>query len=254
MGTLRFFGGQFGVPGKNKIPEVFKTYFPVGSGPETVKCFHGYFGNFNDDNALLRPENNGFVNVFTTSSQSTTATYIILNSESKLIAWNMPNLMGEPFLKDGAPVGRKVEVFDIDTLAPLVIGGGKGRVKNDRITKLVKWTLTKRTVAFPDGSKHALYKNPAMPGELRVRTMRLGRDGRRHAVYQLPPQRKGRAMRGGACPPFVNNNNSGPETMKICQDHPLQCTWVDNKVCNPVVHFSPGDEYSNEEMARMFSV
>lgn len=50
-----------------------------------------------------------------------------------------------------------------------------------------KWTPTGRRITIPDGSKRALYANPAMPGELRIRKMRQhGRDGRTTATYVKP--------------------------------------------------------------------
>ena len=59
------------------------------------------------------------------------------------------------------------------------------------------WTSVKpRHVVLPDGSTRALYKNPKFRGELRIRKMRMGKDGRNKAVYVAPP--KGALIRGRA--------------------------------------------------------
>ena len=45
------------------------------------------------------------------------------------------------------------------------------------------WTSTGRKGTTKDGSMRVLFGHPAKPGELRVRTMRKGRDGKVKAVY-----------------------------------------------------------------------
>ena len=45
------------------------------------------------------------------------------------------------------------------------------------------WSATKRTVKLPDGSTRVVYRNLAFPGELRIRKMRKGANGKTHAGY-----------------------------------------------------------------------
>ena len=51
-----------------------------------------------------------------------------------------------------------------------------------------RWSPTARKATLKDGSKRVLYKNPKFPGELRVRKMRQGKDGRMTATYVKPPK------------------------------------------------------------------
>ena len=54
------------------------------------------------------------------------------------------------------------------------------------------WTPTGRKVTLGDGSRRSLFKNHKFPGQLRVRKMHKGRDGKLSATYILPPHvRKG---------------------------------------------------------------
>lgn len=65
-------------------------------------------------------------------------------------------------------------------------------------TKTPVWISTGRKTTLPDGSVRALYRNAAHPGELRVRRMRRGRDGRTSAVYVKPPAKKAAKKGKGA--------------------------------------------------------
>jgi hypothetical protein len=60
-----------------------------------------------------------------------------------------------------------------------------GGVSSTKRTKLKSWQATKRTAKCRDGTTRTLFKNPAKPGELRVRKMVL-RGGRKTAVYVKP--------------------------------------------------------------------
>ena len=55
--------------------------------------------------------------------------------------------------------------------------------KNNNATATATWTSTGRKGTTKDGSMRVLFGHPAKPGELRVRTMRKGRDGKVKAVY-----------------------------------------------------------------------
>ena len=59
------------------------------------------------------------------------------------------------------------------------------------------WSPTARKVTIKDGSRRVLYKNPRFPGELRIRKMRKGRDGKMTASYVKPPQNMARLSGGG---------------------------------------------------------
>ena len=74
------------------------------------------------------------------------------------------------------------------------------------------WTATRRRVKLPDGgAERVLYKNPAFPGQTRVRKMIVGPDGKKIATYvhvvanrnRRPPPR---VTKGGAC--YYNNETN----------------------------------------------
>jgi hypothetical protein len=67
------------------------------------------------------------------------------------------------------------------------LGGRPRRSPKKKVAtkKPSKWQLTKKTVVTRDGVKRALYKNPAMPGDLRIRRVRT-RDGKKTACYIKP--------------------------------------------------------------------
>ena len=60
------------------------------------------------------------------------------------------------------------------------------------------WTATGRKTTLMDGSTRVMYKNPKFPGQLRIRKMRKGRDGKLAATYVVPPA--GGAPPNGAIP------------------------------------------------------
>ena len=59
------------------------------------------------------------------------------------------------------------------------------------VQKTNKWSPTSRKTTLEDGSTRVLYKNPMFPGEVRVRKMRKGRDGRMTASYVKKGQHGG---------------------------------------------------------------
>jgi hypothetical protein len=49
-----------------------------------------------------------------------------------------------------------------------------------------KWQCTNKRVTTRDGIKRVLYKNPSMPGDLRVRKFRTQANGKKIAFYVKP--------------------------------------------------------------------
>ena len=75
-------------------------------------------------------------------------------------------------------------------------GGRKGRIVQN--TGKNSWTATAKKAVLADGSERVLYRNPARPGELRLRRIRDGK-----ATYVKPGKtvRVPGRMRGGTLPP-----------------------------------------------------
>ena len=97
-----------------------------------------------------------------------------------------------------------------------------------------KWSPTSRKTTLEDGSTRVLYKNPMFPGEVRVRKMRKGRDGRMTASYVKPRAKKG--QHGGTDSVFGQRNECGKKAYVACIVPFNGCTWsTSEEYCIPSV-------------------
>ena len=63
-------------------------------------------------------------------------------------------------------------------------------------------------------TKRTLYRNPALPGEFRIRKVRKGADGRGKVVYVKPPRNARRMMGGGEVKTYQSYASARDEECK----------------------------------------
>ena len=85
------------------------------------------------------------------------------------------------------------------------------------VQKTNKWSPTTRRATLDDGSIRVLFKNPMFPGELRIRKMRKGRDGRLTASYVRQNGRV-RVIGGGTHEEDELACNGRPATRRGCEE------------------------------------
>ena len=110
---------------------------------------------------------------------------------------------------------------------------GGGATRTTKATSAAAWKSTGRHVAIKDGSKRTLYTNPKFPGELRIRKMRQGKDGRMTAAYVKLPG--GTVVGGGWFDEWISTDiKCNPLVLKDCSKK----TGYEGAECNPDKFFN----------------